>query len=131
MFSFGGSSNILAEKKLNIELRAVNLSQNLSMFTPKTEKANENRLFVDRSNENRKASKEHSQNKFNSFRNESINHSIQLKPSFSHKYSPTFNADIQKKEVASKENPESGQLLNNQHTIRQCENTVRQGDNRA
>lgn len=57
-------------------------------MTPKTEKINDNRLFVERSGENRKASKEHSQNKFNSFRNESINHSIQLKPTY--KYSPSY-----------------------------------------
>ena len=35
-FSFESSSNILAEKKLNVELRSVNISHNMSMMTPKT-----------------------------------------------------------------------------------------------
>jgi hypothetical protein len=105
-FSFAGSANILAEKKLNIELRAVNLSHNMSLFTPKTEKSFENRLYLDRgSNENHRGSKDHSVSKFNSFRNESINHSIQLKPNLQ-KYSPSYG---QGKETTGKENPEHGQ----------------------
>jgi hypothetical protein len=39
-FSFGsGTGNILAEKKLNVEMRSINLGHNNSMFTPKTEKS--------------------------------------------------------------------------------------------
>lgn len=57
-FSFGTSGNILAEKKLNVELRSVNLSHNASMFTPKADKVTINPLFVDRSaGENRRASR--------------------------------------------------------------------------
>lgn len=125
-FSFTNSPSILAEKKLNIELRSVNLSHNLSMMTPKTEKNTDNRLYVDRSGENRRASKEHSQNKFNSFRNESINHSIQLKPTYNHKYSPSFRQETVKN--PEKENPEekirheTGSNQVSQPTIRTTEN---------
>lgn len=36
-FRFGqGTGNILAEKKLNVEMRSINLGHNMSMFTPKT-----------------------------------------------------------------------------------------------
>lgn len=57
-FSFGMNGNILAEKKLNVEMRSVNLSHNASMFTPKADKVTITPLFVDRSGgENRRGSR--------------------------------------------------------------------------
>lgn len=92
-FSFESNTNILAQKKLNIELRSVNLSHNTSLLTPKTDKNIENRMLMDRNTntQNRKGSRDQSINKFNSFRNESINHSIQLKPNLSSKYTVNVN----------------------------------------
>lgn len=114
-FSFSGvsvGSNILGEKKLNIELRSVNISQNMSLLTPKRgEKSIEKRMLAERGNnsENRKGSvREQSMNKFNSFRNESVNHSIQLKPNLTGKYNASFNQDLSRKE-SGKENPERNQ----------------------
>lgn len=58
-------SNILGEKKMNIESRP---SFGRPSITTKREKSRDNRLLADRSNENRGISKEFSQQKFNSFR---------------------------------------------------------------
>ena len=44
MFRFNGSvSNILGEKKLNVEMKSINIAHNQSAFTPKTEKPFGNR----------------------------------------------------------------------------------------
>jgi hypothetical protein len=68
-------------------------------FTPKTEKVAENKRFIERSGENRSAAKEYSQNKFVSFKNDSINQSIQLKSSLHSKYNPLAHNESNKKEA--------------------------------
>jgi hypothetical protein len=70
----------------------------MTTFTPKIEKSVDNRLYADRSCENKAPARDFSQNKFNSYRNDSINQSLQLKPGISHKYSPSVNLDLKKKE---------------------------------
>lgn len=64
---------------------------NIHVFTPKTDKISDNKRFIERSGENRSTAKEYSQNKFTSFKNDSINQSIQLKSSLHSKYNPIGN----------------------------------------
>lgn len=48
-FTFKAGGSILAEKKLNVELRSININGSTSIMTPKKEKT-ENRLLMDRFN---------------------------------------------------------------------------------
>lgn len=76
-------------------------------FTPKREKSTENRLFVERSGENRGVSKELSTHKFSSFRGD-VNQSLQLK--VTNKASPSVHIELKRRESdypEAKENPEA------------------------
>ena len=90
----------------------------ISTFTPKVDRSTENnRLFIDRTNENRAASRDISVNKFSSFKNEPINQSLQLKPNYGHKFSPAYQPELKKRDSSKfgKENPENTIVENYQN----------------
>jgi len=70
---------------------------NSSIFSPKVDKSVENRLFIDRSCDKRLPSKDISDKKFTTFRYDSINQSLQVKPTLSNKFSPSINLDLKKR----------------------------------
>jgi hypothetical protein len=83
---------------LNIDLKT-NSSNTyfINAFTPKTDKVGENRAVIERSSERRGSAKDYSQNKFLTFKTDSVNHSIQLKTSQQRKYNNSTLLEPSKK----------------------------------